>query len=128
MQHPAKVPTERFCEFKSRSLRTAHNREPLVAIKLFFGVNMFNAQLRSDIETLDVTINNYERMENAPEAWCRIKNVLEEKFNSTLRQPTGDNTPPSATPDGEITPLQCGIGLSECSLGVTSGVCEQCCE
>lgn len=39
----------------------------------------FNAQLRSDIETLDVTINNYERMANAPEAWSRIKNILAEE-------------------------------------------------
>jgi len=38
----------------------------------------FNAQVRSDIETLDVTINNYERMENAPEAWERIKDILAE--------------------------------------------------
>ena len=44
----------------------------------------FNAQIRADIETLDVTINNYERMANAPQAWERIKKILaEEKFTST---------------------------------------------
>jgi len=44
----------------------------------------FNAQIRADIETLDVTINNYERMANAPQAWDRIKKILaEEKFTST---------------------------------------------
>jgi len=40
---------------------------------------------------------------------------------------TGDKTP-KTTPKGYITPLQCGLGLSKCSLGVKSGVCEQCCE
>ena len=49
----------------------------------------FNAQLRCDIETLDVTINNYERMENAPEAWSRIKNYLE-AANSTKSNTTKD--------------------------------------
>jgi hypothetical protein len=38
---------------------------------------MFDAQLRADIETIDVTINNYERLANAPQAWERIKKSLE---------------------------------------------------
>jgi ABC-type protease/lipase transport system fused ATPase/permease subunit len=43
----------------------------------------FNAQIRADIETLDVTINNYERLANAPQAWERIRKLLvEEKFTS----------------------------------------------
>ena len=33
----------------------------------------FDAHLRRDIETLDVTINNYERMANAQDAWERLK-------------------------------------------------------
>ena len=43
---------------------------------------MFNAQIRADIETLDVTINNYERMANAPEAWGRIKKLVEAQNTS----------------------------------------------
>lgn len=38
---------------------------------------MFDSQLRCDIETLDVTINNYERLANAPQAWIRIKTALQ---------------------------------------------------
>ena len=38
---------------------------------------MFNAQIRADFETLEVTINNYERMANAPEALERIKKLVE---------------------------------------------------
>lgn len=46
----------------------------------------FDSQVRCDIETLDVTINNYERMENAPEAWSRIKKLVEEKLTPTNNQ------------------------------------------
>ena len=42
----------------------------------------FDSQVRCDIETIDVTINNYERMANAPEAWARIKKLVEEKLKS----------------------------------------------
>lgn len=50
------------------------------------------------------------------------------KKSPVNNQPTGNNASAAPSPQGEITPLQCGIGLSECSFGVTSGVCEQCCE
>ncbi|MCO4819826.1 MAG: hypothetical protein KC517_09390 [Bacteroidetes bacterium] len=36
----------------------------------------FNADIRRDIKTLDVTINNFERMENASDAWERIKKIV----------------------------------------------------
>ena len=42
----------------------------------------FDSQVRCDIETIDVTINNYERMANAPDAWERIKKLVEEKLKS----------------------------------------------
>lgn len=46
----------------------------------------FDSQVRCDIETLDVTINNYERMAGAPAAWSRIKKLVEEKLTSTNKQ------------------------------------------